>query len=558
MPFAGYPSFDACVAENQDKQSPEGFCAWLEHEVTGRWPGEMTLGLPEPVAVAFWQAFHGYMENERNEQKAMEFAVKSASDLGWTRQRNGWTRQADNRLNTTSVYGVPIFASGEHNGDTYTTDDLKDMIDAFYELKGRLDPPVKIGHTSDEFNKALAEEMGIQPQMIEGETGNGIMAFGWVDELRLSGNVLYADLADVPDPIAELIRSSSYKKVSAEVLFDFNDAGKNYPKVLSGLALLGAELPAVRESGLDTAAVYMAAVRPSSVIEFAIDLEEVTYEQLEPSLADIDDAIEKAMKGRAGVGVIRAMWKDVKMKVRNMFESRKHSEILPGTQAHTETVEEVENMSEVAKKLGLAENASEADILAAVKKLQDEAPPESPLKAILDKLGLPEDGTMADILAKLDSMMTAAQAGGTVAQQFSDRVNKLEMDNKDLKRKLRKSEYRDIALTMTAISGTPDELAEELVSLEDAAGKEQAEKVVEKYRALNKRMVEAGVFKAKGTPAEGDEDDDHEFLKKVRAYMDEHKVDEPVAFAAVRKADQKLYRDYMAKRKVVTRALKSE
>lgn len=39
MPFAGYADFDDCVAQNQDKDSPEGFCAWLHYEILGDWPG---------------------------------------------------------------------------------------------------------------------------------------------------------------------------------------------------------------------------------------------------------------------------------------------------------------------------------------------------------------------------------------------------------------------------------------------------------------------------------------------------------------------------------------
>jgi hypothetical protein len=30
MPFAGYEDFDACVADNQDKQNPEAYCAAIE------------------------------------------------------------------------------------------------------------------------------------------------------------------------------------------------------------------------------------------------------------------------------------------------------------------------------------------------------------------------------------------------------------------------------------------------------------------------------------------------------------------------------------------------
>ena len=39
-PFAGYKDFQDCVKKNQDKDSPEGFCAWLHKKATGEWPSE--------------------------------------------------------------------------------------------------------------------------------------------------------------------------------------------------------------------------------------------------------------------------------------------------------------------------------------------------------------------------------------------------------------------------------------------------------------------------------------------------------------------------------------
>lgn len=42
-PFGEYKDFDDCVSKNSDKDNPEAFCAWLEHQITGKWPGEESL-----------------------------------------------------------------------------------------------------------------------------------------------------------------------------------------------------------------------------------------------------------------------------------------------------------------------------------------------------------------------------------------------------------------------------------------------------------------------------------------------------------------------------------
>ena len=39
MPFGEYADFAACLKANQDKKSPEGYCASIEHKITGEWPG---------------------------------------------------------------------------------------------------------------------------------------------------------------------------------------------------------------------------------------------------------------------------------------------------------------------------------------------------------------------------------------------------------------------------------------------------------------------------------------------------------------------------------------
>jgi uncharacterized membrane protein (UPF0127 family) len=39
-PFAEYDSFSDCVSQNSDKRDPEAYCAQIEYEATGSWPGE--------------------------------------------------------------------------------------------------------------------------------------------------------------------------------------------------------------------------------------------------------------------------------------------------------------------------------------------------------------------------------------------------------------------------------------------------------------------------------------------------------------------------------------
>lgn len=40
MPFGPYKDFASCVRDNQDKSSPEAYCAQIHKDITGRWPSE--------------------------------------------------------------------------------------------------------------------------------------------------------------------------------------------------------------------------------------------------------------------------------------------------------------------------------------------------------------------------------------------------------------------------------------------------------------------------------------------------------------------------------------
>jgi len=488
VPFAGYPDFDACVSENSDKSDPQAFCAWLEHKATGQWPGQMTQGLPAPVSEKFWAAFEAAMANESDEKKAIALAAAAVKDTGWSRMKQGWTRIAENKMKTRQVIGVPIFAVGTHNGDKYTATDLQSMVDAFGALTGRLDPPVKIGHTSDEFNQRLALKMGIDADMIKGEAGNGVMAFGWVEKLRISEDTLYADLSDVPEPVAELIESKAYNKVSAEVLFNYEDKGKKYPKVLCGLALLGAELPAVRESGLETAAVY-------------------AYSASHPDAKVVEYEVE------------------------------------------SNTKEEGEMDKALLAELGLAEQAKDGEVITAVKGLKALA---EVRKLALAELGLAETATPEDLKQAIGALKAKPEA-----KQFSDRIAALETANATLTRNARVAYFTTKAGELKVISGKPEELAEELTTLEEKAGTEVTTKVLARYKAQNDALIAAGVFKARGTPAEG-EAQEHEFSKKVKAHMKEKCVDEPTAQAAVRKAEPTLFKDFMATRPRIVTATEPE
>jgi hypothetical protein len=137
---------------------------------------------------------------------------------------------------TVDLPGLDLMAVGTWNASTgrttVTAEDIADAVKAFND--GLVDrPAIKIGHTDSRFRTA-------------GEDGDP--AYGWVTNVRLSedGRRLVGDAKRVPAKLAARM-GDAYRNRSAEVKFGVRTlAGKTYRMVLTGLALLGAQPPAIK------------------------------------------------------------------------------------------------------------------------------------------------------------------------------------------------------------------------------------------------------------------------------------------------------------------------
>jgi hypothetical protein len=141
-----------------------------------------------------------------------------------------------------TIPNVELVASGSWlaaAGDgTLTEDDLDAMVAAAADPEVDA-APLRIGHTDARFD--------------------GEPSLGWVENVRREGTKLLGDLVGVPAKLAEVI-PAAYRRRSVEMLGSADTpvttaSGKTYSRVLSGLALLGVQRPAVK--GLaDVLALY--------------------------------------------------------------------------------------------------------------------------------------------------------------------------------------------------------------------------------------------------------------------------------------------------------------
>ncbi len=220
-------------------------------------------------------------------------------------------------------------------------------------------------------------------------------------------------------------------------------------------------------------------------------------------------------------------------------------------------------MKLVLKELGLTDTATEADALAAIGKLKTTAaappppppgPPATPppgvavLAAIAKALGLPDTASAEEVLNAVKAIV-ASEGGpgqsGMMKAKFADlqgQVTTLKSELAGANRRERVAHFTIQARSWPAISGKPEEIAEELVSLEEK-DKSSAEKLVARYADLNQRAIASGLMATKGTSLEGGTGDETPFDKAVSERAAKDGITAQKAFALVRKEKPELYRE---------------
>lgn len=134
------------------------------------------------------------------------------------------------------ISNVEIFATGVWKGNkriTVTSSMLDEMVNSFNELTSKVDgfrPFLKLGH----------KEM----QGFGGESG--APSFGHISKIWRQGDKIVANFSNVPDALVDLVNLGRYNAVSIEFLPKVSFGGTDYRSVLRAVALLGAELPAVK------------------------------------------------------------------------------------------------------------------------------------------------------------------------------------------------------------------------------------------------------------------------------------------------------------------------
>ncbi len=553
MPFGPYADFTECVLKNSDKSSPEGFCAWLHKKILGSWPSGMAADkYPEP----WLNAYDAALVAEKPEKEAFRLAEEAAQEAGFEKASFGWVKQYQ-APNMKDVKGIYIFAAGTWvdsagNERTWTEDELDRMKTAF-EAGVPVMVPLKCGHTSDDFNKKIAEALGVPVEVVTGDDGQGQIKIGNMTSLERKNEWLVSAFSNIPEPIANLIEGGQYSNVSVEIEDEVGD----YGPVITGVALLGAEEPAVEGATTEKALVFGGTRKGARVWSFKIGDELPDPATLRSEFDDIRSKVADIIKGKKGAPLFRALFGNITELFERMVGKSEQSKGGKGKMDFHTLEERLRGLKWAAQELGLSETATIEEVISALEKLKagqandefraknkskkgenqmklpkvlegkkpDEiramtipalaklfaegdtakveeltaAFQEGDLVAIAAALGLGEEATAEDIMAAIKALMDKAAAvgegepeGGEMGKLLKAATDRIGVLEGKLDGQTSLSKWKEKTATFTSIPGTPAEHAVTLADIEGKAGTVAADTAFAALDSANKLAAKAG------------------------------------------------------------------
>ncbi len=477
MPFGPYADFNDCITKNSSKASPEGFCAWLHHQITGAWPSQLELAAPMPQEAweIYLKEYAVKLSEGIAEKDAHEAGLSIIKEKGWLSSPEGWIRMYAAPA-MRNVQNVRIFATGTWTDSMGTKrewagEDLDKMVQAFNDGVPAI-VALKAGHTPDSFNEEVAKELGVPVKVVTGDLGSGQISLGKMVSMERRGDALFSSFDHVPEGIASLIEGGQFSTVSVEI----EDKIGNYGPVITAVAMLGAEEPAVDIATLDRALVFGGKREGVRILSFSLD---VPPDKLKSEFDTLRSKMNDTIKGMRGAPIFRALM----VQLTKLFEQM-------STSKHKEGDMEITKY---------------------------QMSPEEQL-AITTALGIPPEATFADILTAIEALKVAPPPGEAPAEEQKAEFSKMSKRVKELEHKDLVHEYTKATALLYHIEGKSEDIAEKLATLEETAGKESAKSVLTTYQSANDIAEKA--TKAIGTAKPGEKTLD--FEAEVTEYSKSH------------------------------------
>ncbi len=201
----------------------------MPYEINEKLPNSIKDSLPSKAQDIWRNAFNSaYEKYKDDEEKCNQIAWGAVKNAGYEKDDKGnWIKKE--KFTSFTIKDMEIFSAGIWKGDSYTEDDLDEIVNNYNILKDEIKPCIHIGH-----DRALEND--------------GQPSLGWLTNLRRKGKKLLTDAIDVPEIVYNAVKKKLYKRISSEIIWGLKHTATNkrYGKVLTGVALVGSAIPAVR------------------------------------------------------------------------------------------------------------------------------------------------------------------------------------------------------------------------------------------------------------------------------------------------------------------------
>lgn len=178
------------------------------------------------------------------------------------------------KIKTKDLAGVNLFGAGNWNGKPHTEKTVKSIVE------NTNDAIASQGHT-------VALWLG-HDEKGSAKINSGDPAVGWVENLKIKSKAMLADFTNIPERVYDWIEAGLYRRVSIGYMQNVKIGKKKYSKVLTHVALLGAETPAVSTSS-DLLALFGIEEDGIEVMTWDVDAGDDTPENRETDMDKIKE-----------------------------------------------------------------------------------------------------------------------------------------------------------------------------------------------------------------------------------------------------------------------------
>lgn len=333
MPLGQFPDFDACLRSARARagiSDPEAYCGAIKRAIEGQAEitSENPLVLPLALVEELCQSCAEYMVRFKmtalkvsNPMVIQQIVQKLTGEFTGEIPLDAMRFQA---VATRDLDGIEIFAAGtwtdsDGKSKQWTQEDLHDLVTNFKDAESTI--PLKVGHTTDEFNSQLADQLGLPIGFLTGEHGHGQMRLGEIKAIRQVDDKLVADFTHVPEAVADLVEGGQFNAVSVEIELD-----EEQKPAFTAVALLGAEAPAIPDLTSPSMSRFSESTRGSWLtFQFQDGATTIDIAELTEEFRAIRDQFEETIKGKKGARVFRALWKTLEERFASITGKSHHA-----------------------------------------------------------------------------------------------------------------------------------------------------------------------------------------------------------------------------------------